>query len=130
VPHRNIKIITHNIAKVHVIDKICPIDERDILCTQPNTMKIKSQTVRIAFWILLGIAIAFTSLALNRPAPLAQEGTATPTPLTDTISAKAEAREEAGSTDGIMLMAIVIVMIVIIPILVRRKAWSNGRGKR
>ena len=102
----------------------------DILCIQPNTMKMKSQTIRIALWILLGTIIAFTSLALNRTAPLVQEGTATPTALADTINAKAEARDEVGSTDGIMLMAIVIVMIVIIPILIRRKAWSNGRRKR
>ena len=93
-------------------------------------MKMKSQTIRITLWILLGTIIAFASLALNRPAPMVQEGTATPTELADTINAKAEPRNEAGSTDGIMLTAIVIVMIVIIPILIRRKAWSNGRGKR
>jgi hypothetical protein len=93
-------------------------------------MKLRTQTVRIALWVLLGIVIAFTSLALNRPASFAQEGTATPTALTDKLNARAEARDEAGSTDGIMLMAIVIVMIVIIPILIRRKAWTNGRGKR
>jgi len=92
-------------------------------------METKSKNIRIAFWVLLGIAISFTSLAFNRPMSTAQEATATPTVLTDTMAAAAEAREEVGSTDGIMLMAVVIVLIVIIPILLRRQAWSNGKRK-
>jgi hypothetical protein len=92
-------------------------------------MKTKSKNIRIAFWIMLGIAIAFTSLALNRPSPTAQEATATPTVMADSIEAAAEAVEDVGSTDGIMLMAVVIVMIVIIPILLRWRTWANGRRK-
>ena len=92
-------------------------------------MKTKSKNIRIAFWVLLGIAIAFTSLALNRPSPMAQEATATPTVIADSIDSAAEVVEDAGSTDGIMLMAVVIVLIVIIPILLRRQAWSNGKRK-
>jgi hypothetical protein len=93
-------------------------------------MKTKLHTIRAAFWILLGVAVLFTSLALNRPSPTAQDATATSTIEIGTIVAKAEARDEAGSTDGIMLMAVVIVLIVIIPILIRRKAWSNGKQKK
>jgi len=93
-------------------------------------MKTGSQTIRIALWGMLGIAILLSSLALTRPLPLVQEATATPTVSTTTIIATAEARPDVGSTDGIMLMAVVIVLIVIIPILLRRKAWSNGKGKR
>lgn len=92
-------------------------------------MKTKSKNIRIAFWVLLGIAIAFTSLALNRTSPMAQEATATPTVMADSIDTAAEVVEDAGSTDGIMLMAVVIVLIVIIPILLRRQAWSNGKRK-
>ena len=92
-------------------------------------MKIKSQTIHIAFWVMLGIAISFTSLALTRPLPLAQDATATPTALTDTIVSVAEAQEEIGSTDGIMLVAVVIVLIIIIPILLRRGTWSNSKHK-
>jgi len=92
-------------------------------------MKTKSQTVRIAFWVLLGIVILVSSLALNRPLPLAQEATTTPTASTDRVTT-AEARDDVGSTDGIMLMAVVIVLIVIIPILIRWQAWSNRQGKR
>jgi len=93
-------------------------------------MKTKSQNIRIAFWIMLGLAIAFTSLALNRPSSTAQEATATPTVIADSIDTAAEVVEDAGSTDGIMLMAVVIVLIVIIPILLRRQAWSNGKQKK
>ena len=116
--------------KVHVTDKICPIDERDILCTQPNTMEIKPQTIRIVFWVLLGIAILASSLALNRPLPLAQETTTTPTAQVSARNATAEARGDVGSTDEIMILAVIIVLIIIIPILLRRKAWSNGRSRK
>lgn len=92
-------------------------------------MKTNSQTIRIAFWILLGVAISFTSLALTRPLPMTQGATTTPTVLTDSIVSAAEAREDGGSTDGIMLVALVIVLIVIIPILLKRRAWSNGKRK-
>lgn len=90
-------------------------------------MKIKSQTFRIAFWVLLGIAILISSLALNLPLPAAQDATATPA---GTIVVTAETVEDVGSTDGIMFIAALIVLIIIIPILLRRKAWSNGKKKK
>jgi len=34
-------------------------------------------------------------------------------------------RSEIGSTDGIVIMGVVIVMIVVVPILLRRKSWSD-----
>ena len=85
--------------------------------------------MRIAFWIVLGITIAFTSLALNQILPPAQEATAIPAQQSDTTVATAEAVEHAGSTDEIMLVAALIVVIIIAPILLRRKAWSNGKRK-
>jgi hypothetical protein len=97
--------------------------------TSQETMKIKSKNIRIAFWVMLGIAISFTSLALNRPLPPAQEATPTSATQADTISATAEAREDVGSTDGIMMLAVAIVLIIIIPILLRRQVWSNGKRK-
>jgi hypothetical protein len=92
-------------------------------------MKTGSQTFRIAIWVMLGIAISLSSLALSHPLPLAQEITATPSALTTAVTTTAEARSDAGSTDGIMLIAVVIVLIVIIPILLRRQSWSNGKRK-
>jgi len=94
-------------------------------------MKTGSQTFRIASWVMLGIVISLSSLALTRPLPLVQEITITPTPMTTTTTiATPEVRPDVGSTDGIMLMAVVIVLIVIVPILLRRNAWSNGKVKR
>ena len=89
----------------------------------------KSQSVRVAFWIFLGIAILVSGLALNRPLPAAQNGAAAPDLQAGTIVATAEAVEDLGSTDEIMLVAALIVLIIITPILIRRKAWSNGKGK-
>jgi hypothetical protein len=86
--------------------------------------------MRIAFWVVLGITIAFASLALNRTLPPTQDATATPAPQSGTIVATAEAVEDAGSTDEIMLVAALIVVIIIAPILIRHKAWSNGRVKK
>ena len=101
-----------------------------ILVNQLKTMRIKSTNIRIAFWVLLGLAISFTSLALNRPVPLAQDSTATPTLQEGTVVATAGVVKGVGSTDGIMLMAVVIVLIVIIPILLKRQVWSNGKEKK
>jgi ABC-type Na+ efflux pump permease subunit len=94
------------------------------------TMKIKIQTIRVSFWIILGIAILLTNLALNRTSGMLQESTATPAIQADTVVATEEARNEAGSTNWIMLMAVVIVLIVIIPILLKRQAWENGKRNK
>lgn len=88
-------------------------------------MKIMSKHIRIAFWILLGSAIALTSLALNRPFQTLQ--TPTPTVITDTIEAGVDVQKAFGSTDGIMFMAVIIVLIIISPILLRWRAWANGK---
>lgn len=94
-------------------------------------MKIQSQTMRIAFWVMLGLTILFTSLALNRTPPVAQGATATPTIQAGTTvsGAGAQDRSDVGSTDGIMIVAVLIVLIVIIPILFKRQAWTNGKRK-
>jgi hypothetical protein len=93
-------------------------------------MKTKSKYIRIIFWVMLGMIILFTSLALTRPQPTVQDATVTPTVSVDGTPVTTEAQEDVGSTDGIMLMAVVIVLIVIVPILLRRKDWSNGRRKK
>lgn len=91
-------------------------------------METKSQIVRIAFWVLLGIVILASSLALNRPLPRTQDATITSATQIGTITPEMEAREDVGSTDGIMIMALAIVLIIIIPILIRRDIWSNGKS--
>jgi hypothetical protein len=91
------------------------------------TMKTRIQTIRVSFWVMLGIAIVLTNLALNRTQGILQEATATSAVQTSTIAATAEADDGAGSTDGIMIVAVVIVLVVIIPILLKRQVWVNGK---
>jgi len=92
-------------------------------------MKTKDKIIRVSFWVILGIAILLTNLGLNRTGPLAQEATAIST-QTGTIVAETGTRSEAGSTDGIMLVALVIVLIVIVPILLKRQEWINGKKNK
>lgn len=93
-------------------------------------MKTIKQTIRVSFWVILGIALLLTNLALNRTSRIIQESTATPAIQTGTIVATEEKPDEAGSTDGIMIVAVVVVLVVIIPILLKRDAWKNGKRNR
>jgi hypothetical protein len=93
-------------------------------------MKTKIHTIRVVTWIILGVAILSTNLAFFRNSTLGQETTATPTLQTSTTATKSQARDEAGSTDGIMVMAVVIVLVVIVPILLKRWAWENGKRNK
>jgi len=93
-------------------------------------MNTHPHPIRLVFWFLLGVALALTSLALNRPFPQAQGGAVTPTALAATAQAGSQARADAGSTDGIVLMAVIIVILVILPILFRHKEWENGRRQK
>lgn len=87
-------------------------------------MSLPDRFVHRAFWILLGLAIAATGLALAGSGPWAQDQPATATPAAQaTVEG---ARQEIGSTDGIVFMAVVIVLVVVLPILLRSKTWSNG----
>ena len=93
-------------------------------------MKTKMHTVRVTFWVMLGIAILLTNLALNRRSPTAQQSTAALAIQTSTIAVETGTQNEAGSTDEIMIVAVIIVLIVIIPILLKRRTWENGKRNR
>lgn len=94
------------------------------------TMRTHLPTVRVFLWIILGIAVLLTNLALNRTSPLVQDSTATPHIQTGTVVNEEEQYKGAGSTDWIMLLAVMIVFIVIIPILVLRRTWENGERSK
>ena len=91
-------------------------------------MRLAPKHFRIAFWVMLGVAITLTSLAFHRPVSMAQESDA-PAMQTEATATASEKSEVVGSTDGIMLMAAAIVLIILIPILIRRKAWANEKPK-
>ncbi len=92
-------------------------------------MNMRPQIPRVTLWIFL-VALALTSLALNYPFPQAQGDTVTPAAPTATSVAPAQSRADAGSTDGIVLVAVIIVLIVILSILFRRKDWENGKRQK
>jgi hypothetical protein len=86
--------------------------------------------VRPIITVTIGFLLALFSAALTYSTPPAMEGTfggaaffiaqPTSTPKTKDLS-------EIGSTDGIIIMGIVIALIIIVPILLRRKSWTETR---
>lgn len=93
-------------------------------------MKTKSKNIRIAFWVLLGLIITFSSLALNRPTPSLQTENPTSTVQAESVVEGSGISDDVGSTDGIMLVAVMIVLIIIIPIIIRQQSWSNDKQKQ
>lgn len=90
---------------------------------------MKRRIIRSAIIIGLSLALALTSAALTQAIIPDDNATlsaaafflqTTPTPE------KAD-QSEVGSTDGIVVMGFLIVAIVTVPILLRRKAWSQPR---
>jgi NADH:ubiquinone oxidoreductase subunit K len=84
--------------------------------------------LRPAIIILISLSLALTSAAATFIALQPNTGNhlsaaafflqTTPTP--DQVD-----RSEVGSTDGIVVMGFVLAAIVLLPILLRRKAWSQ-----
>jgi len=90
-------------------------------------MKTRPPHPRYFLWSILGFALAFTSLSLSRPFPPARGNHAAPTALATTSAKLIKESADAGSTDGIVLMAVIIVLIVLLPILFRHRDWENRR---
>jgi len=83
--------------------------------------------LRPAIIILLSIALALMSAALTQRIQPKEGSTlaAAALFLQTTPTPEQVDRSEIGSTDGIVVMGFVLVVIVILPILLRRKAWSQ-----
>ena len=89
-------------------------------------MKMIPRTIRGALlFLLVGFLVVAGVTTRNFVVPNQELGaaafymqkTASPEPTGDV--------SEIGSTDGIVLMGVIIVLIVVVPILLRRKSWSN-----
>jgi len=76
------------------------------------------------------MALLLNNMAFKRTSRVTQQASATPAIQTGTVAATEEAPEGAGSTDWIMVVSMVIVLIVIIPILLKRRAWENGKRNK
>lgn len=83
--------------------------------------------IRAAIVVTLSLALALTSAALTNiilpdagshisAAAFFLQITPTPTQVD---------QSQVGSTDGIVVMGFLLVAIVLLPILIRRKAWSQ-----
>jgi hypothetical protein len=83
-------------------------------------MKSILKALRPYLIILIGSTLALASSAINLSEPVGQAATATATP---TLASAAKNVSEAGSTNGIVIMASIIVVIVIIPIFWKRRQW-------
>ena len=84
-------------------------------------MKKLSSPTHIVFFLIIGVSLAFFSVAFGSGAAMSQSATPTPTPALT----KAELALEVGSTDGIMIWAVLITLIIIVPIL-----WDWVQWKR
>lgn len=85
----------------------------------PRTVKGALLLLIVGFLIVAGVAtrnVMVTNHELDAAAFYVQ-GTVTPE--------VSEGVSEIGSTDGIVIMGIIIVLIVVVPVLLRRKSWSN-----
>ena len=86
---------------------------------------IRPLSILIVSIVLALISAAFTNTGSHPPIKFAEysnaafvyQTTATPLPSQD--------HSEVGSTDGLTLMSFVIVAIIVIPIILKRKNWSQ-----
>ena len=81
--------------------------------------------VRAFLFILLALLLIVTVSALQHVTYRAEELGAAALYFQETPTSEGEGVSEIGSTDGIVLMGIIIVLIVVVPILLRRKSWSD-----
>ena len=77
----------------------------------------------------LGLVLALFSAALTYSAPPTIDGSLAGAALflQPTTTPQPKDLSEIGSTDGIIAMGFIIALIIVIPILVRRKAWTEPR---
>lgn len=88
---------------------------------------MKRLIIRSAIIVTLSLTLALTSAALAQF--VLPDGNSTLSAaaffLQTTPTPAQVDRSEVGSTDGIVVMGFLIVAIVTLPILIRRKAWSQ-----
>jgi|WetSurMetagenome_2_1015567.scaffolds.fasta_scaffold927055_2 hypothetical protein len=86
--------------------------------------------IRPAIVVLISLALALTSAAATRLFLLPGTGnnlSAAAFFLQTTPTPEQVDRSEIGSTDGIVVMGFLLAVIVLVPILLRRKAWSQSQ---
>lgn len=88
-------------------------------------MKKSLRNLRPAVLISIGLVLAIAGAAAGHAGLAGNERGAAALMLQATVTPTPQDVSIPGSTDGIVLMGVIIVLIVLIPILLRRKSWSN-----
>ncbi len=79
------------------------------------------------FFILIILFLMITGSALRQERLGSQEMGAAAFYVKETPTSQVQDDSEIGSTDGIVLMGVIIVLLIVVPILLKRKSWSDDR---
>jgi len=92
-------------------------------------MKTSSRSNNIGLWILAGVVIIMTAIALTIPMSPAQNRSAAGA-MVGTVSSTPQPDSEVGSTDGIVMLAALIALIITIPIILHWKDWIRNNNNK
>jgi ABC-type Fe3+ transport system permease subunit len=87
-------------------------------------MKSSPRSTRIVIWVLVGVVVIMTAIALTIPTPSTQTSDAQGT-MVGADSGTPQSPSEVGSTDGIVILAALIALIITVPIILRWKDWMR-----
>ena len=91
-------------------------------------MKTPPRSTRIVIWVLVGVVVIMTAIALTIPTPSTQT-TAIEETMVGTDSGTPQSPSEVGSTDGIVMLAALIALIITVPIILRWRDWIRNNNK-
>jgi membrane protein YdbS with pleckstrin-like domain len=91
-------------------------------------MKTFSTSTRVVIWILAGVVVIMTAIALTIPT-FPYQNSATAGAMLGTVSSTPQPDSEVGSTDGIVMLAAIITLIITVPIILRWKDWARKDKK-
>jgi hypothetical protein len=91
-------------------------------------MKISLRSTSIGLWILAGVVVIMTAVALTIPISPAQNSP-TAGAMVGTVSSPPQPDTEVGSTDGIVMLAALIALIITVPIILRWRDWIRNNNK-
>jgi len=91
-------------------------------------MKTFLVSTRVVIWILAGVIIIITAIALTIPT-FPSHNSAAAGAMVGTVSNAQQPASEVGSTDGIIMLAAIITLIITVPIILRWKDWIRNNKK-
>jgi hypothetical protein len=91
-------------------------------------MKTSLRSTRVVIWILAGLVVIMTAIALTIPTSPAQISAAAGE-LVGVDSSDPQDATEVGSTDGIVMLAALIALIITVPVILRWRDWIRTNNK-